>query len=237
MTERSEIFSHLSIKGFTLNPLKDPRHIRNLLYGLGTTYNKKHPCDWDDSLIHTYYFEKIIEESISCNYVEDEGFRGIVAFAALLNGYYVLRIWDEYEPAQIEFNVYVKGDLDPDVCLDHLKAPVSKTQDITDGLGMFDFTYSLTKQPVLFNSIMKNNKKIKAYETDLNGYNTLNIIGCHFCKMQAKYWGILPPEPNKFYMESKENEWIKENYKNGYYKNTFMSVPVCENHTGNIAKE
>jgi hypothetical protein len=38
MTERSEVVSHLSIKGFTLNPLKSEHLARNLLNGLGTTY-------------------------------------------------------------------------------------------------------------------------------------------------------------------------------------------------------
>jgi hypothetical protein len=41
MTERSEVVSHLSIKGFTLNPFKNKDLAKRLLLGLGTTYEKK----------------------------------------------------------------------------------------------------------------------------------------------------------------------------------------------------
>ena len=237
MTQRSEVVSHLSIKGFTLNPLKNRYMAENLLRGLGTTYEKNHNCDWDSSVTHRYHFEEILLESINCNYIEDKGSRGMVGFAALVNGYYVLRIWDEYEPAQIEFNVYVRGDLDPDICLDHLKAPYSKEKVNADGLGMFDFTYSLVKEPLPFNQIMKKDKELRPYAIDAEGHKTLDIISCYRCPEQAKYWGILPPIPNKTYRDKVENSWMQENYENGFYDNSFMSVPVCENHRNDMEKE
>jgi hypothetical protein len=237
MTERSEVVSHLSIKGFTLNPLKNKDLAKRLLLGLGTTYEKKHNCDWDSSVIHSYHFEGIIPESINCNYIQDKGSRGMIGFAALVNGYYVLRIWDEYEPAQIEFNVYVRGDLDPDICLDHLKAPYSKIEGDVDGLGMFDFSYSIVKEPLPFNQIMKQDKELRPYAIDAEGHKALDIISCYRCPMQAKYWGILPPIPNKTYRDKVENSWMQENYENGFYDNSFMSVPVCENHRNDMEKE
>jgi hypothetical protein len=161
----------------------------------------------------------------------------MIGFAALVNGYYVLRIWDEYKPAQIEFNVYVRGDLDPDICLDHLKAPYAKEDGVVDGLGMFDFSYSIVKEPIPFNQIMKTNKELKPYAINAEGYKVLDIISCYCCPMQAKYWGILPPAPSKDYRDSIEDSWIRENYENGFYKNSFMSVPICENHRNDTRSE
>lgn len=236
MTIRPEEHSHLTINGYTVNPIKNIDHAKLLLTGLGTTYQKEHPCDRDDKLIHKYYFDKLIPYSVNAIYVEEEGSRGLFAVAALTNGYYILRIWDEPEPAHVQFDIYVRGDLDPDICLDHLKAPFAKNKNEVDGLGLFDFTYSLIKNPISFNRISKNNKEIAPYNIN-NKYNHLDKITCYFCPQLAQFWGILPAEPATVDREKPENEELRIRYDSGYYKNSFMSVPICENHKINTLGE
>lgn len=196
INHNEKIVSHLTINGFTINPIKDISCFVTLINSLCTIYNKKHECDHRIGLMHENYLGKQVGEP-SVSYIENESFKGLIGFTVLENGYFVIKIWDNIYPAEIQFDLYLDEKIkDCDLIVDHLSCP-SKPY---DGLGLFNATYSLNNYVKSKTFISKNNNQIPPYcvnepfnlkdldEKKENYYyilNQLREVECHFCSEQA----------------------------------------------------
>jgi hypothetical protein len=181
----------LIINGFTINPVKDKDNLVNILTGL-CNYEKKHLCDFGNKTVHTNYLGKQIGET-RVDYVQNEDHSGLIGYVLLENGYFVLKIWDNIYPAEIQFDMYLDEKmLDPYIIIDHLSAPAIPL----DGLGMFNYKHTLSYTTKQDNILFKNNKKNSAYKINEPFYleeykknsenskfilNELNNISCYFC--------------------------------------------------------
>ena len=133
----------------------------------------------------------------SVSYIENESFKGLIGFTVLENGYFVIKIWDNIYPAEIQFDLYLDEKIkDCDLIVDHLSCPAKPY----DGLGLFNTTYSLNNYVKSKTFISKNNNQIPPYcvnqpfsikdldEKKENYYyilNELREIECHFCNEKA----------------------------------------------------
>jgi hypothetical protein len=185
------IGTKLIINGFTINPIKDRDSLINILNGL-CSYQKKHLCDFEAKVVHTNHLGKQIGEP-RVDYVKNKEHSGLVGYVLLENGYFVLKIWDDIYPAEVQFDMYLDEKmLDPYIVIDHLSAPATPL----DGLGMFNYTHTLSYTTKQDNILFKNNKKNSAYKVNqpfnLEEYkknsenskvilNELNNISCYFC--------------------------------------------------------
>jgi hypothetical protein len=196
MVHNEKIVSHLTINGFTINPIKDIHCFTTLINSLCTIYDKEHECDHKIGVMHENYLGKQVGEP-SISYIENESFKGLIGFTVLENGYFVIKIWDNIYPAEIQFDLYLDEKIkDCDLIIDHLSCPAQPY----DGMGLFNITYSLNNCIKSKTFISKNNNQIPPYyvnqpfnieelnEKKENYYVTLNQlkeIECHFCNEQA----------------------------------------------------
>jgi len=157
------IASHLIINGFTINPIKDIYYLRILINSLCTIYDQAHECDFDSGIVHENYLGKQIGQP-SVSYIENATFKGLIGFAVLENGYFVIKIWDDIHPAEVQFDLYLDAKLpDCDIILDHLSCPVGDRYPFSDGLGLFDCTYSINYITKNESPISRINKKTPTY--------------------------------------------------------------------------
>lgn len=196
INHNEKIVSHLTINGFTINPIKDIDCFVIFINSLCTIYDKKHECDHRIGLIHENYLGKQVGEP-SVSYIENESFKGLIGFLVLENGYFVIKIWDNIYPAEVQFDLYLDEKIkDCDLIIDHFSCPAIPY----DGMGLFNTTYSLNNCVKSKTFISKNNNKIQPYcvnepfnvkeltEKRENYYfilNELREIECHFCNEKA----------------------------------------------------
>lgn len=227
MSAQPKLYSHLNVTGFTLNPVKSTEEIQNLFIGLGS-YPPTHICDADTELEHENYVGSIILDSISSFYQKEPN-SGIFLSACYSNGYATLKIWDTFLPARFEFNMHLNGFMkDADLILDHLKAPARPS----DGIGAFDYEFSLTTKEVPFSRLSKKDptfadiKLGTEFEINLDTREikgdpaTLSQITCYACTEPALYWGMTKvPVPTNYRLNKYKLEEDLINFK---------TVPVCE---------
>lgn len=215
--------TRLILNGFTINPVTHLPHLINIFRGL-TEYRTKHKCDTgSDGPIHTNYLGKSIFGPVGTKipdiYSDNAG---SIVQGILENGYYTCRVWENCYPAKIQFDLFLENDLpDIDLIIDHLSAPAIPQ----DGLGLFDYTYSISNTKEHTTSLQKNNiykdssyhvNKLISFETHDNWSVTLNelkTIECYFCNEKPEYWISL----------NKDNSNPHTNY---------ISVLACPNHKG-----
>lgn len=214
--------SRLTVNGFTINPITKSELLSVVLDGL-VSYKETHLCDYGHISTHKNYLGKKIG-SPSVIEVNEGSSSFLQGHVDLSNGWLDIRIWNNVYPAEIMLDIYIRGDiLDPDLIIDHLCAPALPM----DGMGMFDYTYSLSSSPVVQNSMSKFDKKSSAYkvnpEAEIDGdslrvvLNRLSGMQCHYCDEQATDWIIVgPPMPHDAV------ELIPA-----------KSVGACKNHLGN----
>ena len=196
INHNEKIVSHLTINGFTINPIKDVGCFTTFINSLCTIYYKKHECDHRIGLMHENYLGKQVGEP-SVSYIENESFKGLIGFAVLENGYFVIKIWDNIYPAEVQCDLYLDEKMeDCDLIIDHFSCPAQPY----DGMGLFNTTYSLNNSVKSKTFISKDNNKIYPYcvnepfskkdfeEKKENYYvilNELREIECHFCNQKA----------------------------------------------------
>lgn len=197
------IATKLIINGFTINPIKDVKTLSNFLKGL-CGYGKKHACDFvDHTIIHTNYLKKQIGEA-KIDYVENKKFSGLIAYVLLVNGYFVIKIQNNIYPAEIQFDLYLDEKmLDPYIILDHLSCPALPH----DGLGMFDYQYSLSYVTKPRSILSKKSKKV-SYVKDINSFqivlSELEKSSCYFCDTVAENF-IFFDTPRKIVLSCKDH--------------------------------
>jgi hypothetical protein len=212
----------LILNGFTINPVTHLPHLINIIRGL-TEYNIKHKCDTgSDGPIHTNYLGKPIFGPVGTKIPDIHSDNaGSIVQGILENGYYTCRVWENCYPAKIQFDLFLEDDLpDIDLIIDHFSAPAIPQ----DGLGLFDYTYSISKTKEHTTTLQKNTDKDSAYDVndlitfDKNGnwsviLNRLKSPECYFCNKKPEHWISLNKNTDK-----NHTDWI--------------SVLSCTNHKG-----
>jgi hypothetical protein len=199
-----EVETRLTVNGFTMNPITNPMLLSVVINGL-VSYKDNHLCDYGQASTHKNYLGKKITEPI-VTVSEDKSF--IQAHVGLTNGWINIRITNNVYPAKVVLDAYVAGDIkDADLIIDHLCAPALPM----DGIGMFDYTYTLQSNPILNNAMSKHNHHASPYKLNDPALvsdgsvevtlNKLSSIECHFCSSPAVTWLIvgppMGPEANK----------------------------------------
>jgi len=59
------------------------------------------------------------------SYVEAEGNRGVTAAVMIETSHIAFHIWDEKDPALLQFDLYTCGELDEDIVLQHIDSAMS----------------------------------------------------------------------------------------------------------------
>lgn len=211
--------NNLRIHGFTINPITHPDFLHRFIKGLAS-YSDMHKCDFGDGdkprKFHKNYLGKLINIPDVVK-IEKEGFSGLIGHCVLENGYFNLRVWNDIYPSQIYFSLFLEDDiLDADLIIDHLSAPAVPN----DGMGMFDYTYSINKEIFMSNPLEKFSKSESSYYVNkpikVDGKDweiTLNKLGkitCHFCESVPHYW---------LFAKNKENHHSRSS-----------AVIVCKDH-------
>jgi hypothetical protein len=184
--------SYLRINGYTINPIKDHLILRDLVMGL-VGYKSFHKCDYGiTDIIHKNYLGKIVGVP-NIQYIDYEGYKGLNATVFLTNGYFVIKILDSLYPAEIQLDLYIRGELgDADLIIDHLAAPGLAH----DGMGMFDYTYKITSEIIPQHSMSSSKintiDDLKQKDT-LDDLNTLKNSRCYFCEETASAWVFIGP--------------------------------------------
>jgi hypothetical protein len=217
--------SRLSINGFTMNPITDSRALMDVVYGL-TKYKNKHVCDFGGLSIHNNYLGKIIGQPKVIRISQEEN-EGLQAHVDLTNGWFTIKIWDKTYPAEVMADFYIRGPLDdPDLIIDHLCAPAIPH----DGMGLFDYQYSISSSSAL-NHIMQKNEKnespyivndpIRRFDDNTKWdvvLNQLSNIQCYYCSDKATEWIIIGPP------------WHPLLTENEKYLTASKVVPSCYGH-------
>lgn len=190
MKKELDVFSKLVIHGFTINPITDKEEFKTILNGLCNSYLDFHICDYGiDPVVHKNDLGKLLFKDFFIQYLDPLEKEGLIAFVALENGYFTIKIKYNVYPAEILFDLFIdKKITDIDIIVDHLSAPAIKN----DGLGMFDYTYNLSyiaknksilqkyKKNVVSDKVFANN--FKNNEEGQIYLNSLNSVECYFCE-------------------------------------------------------
>lgn len=227
MDKKLKYSSKFTLRGYTINPIKDSEWLNNMLSGL-FTYAEKHLCDYGNGVYHKNYLGNQIGKPYIVN-IQDAGNEGLIATQYMSNGYFVMKIVDTVYPAEVRFDLFLNEPLDDvELLIDHLTAPAIPF----DGPGIFDYTYSLvhestpvhhlnkldkSKSSYFVNDPLIKNKEDGSWSVTLNEFS---YIECYFCNAYACKWIIVgPPYKN---LEDKNIESIN--------LPEFKTVPCCENH-------
>ena len=226
MNKKLKYSSKFSLRGYTINPIKDPEWLGNMLSGL-FTYSKEHLCDYGHESYHKNYLGNPIGKPYIV-YIEDAGNRGLIATQYMSNGHFVIKIVDDVYPSEIRFDLFLNESLDDaELLIDHLTSPAIPF----DGPGIFDYTYSLIHENTPVHHLNKSDKSKSSYfindplkkEEDGSWSATLNELGkieCYFCKKEASRWIIIGAP----YQKTEEEEIVDINSAE------FKTVPSCEYH-------
>jgi hypothetical protein len=249
-----QINTNIKIFGFTINPPKNEEQLKNILYGLTNSYEKKHICDFSENsdVVHVNPFieQKIHFDQISVKKIDFKQTCTLVGFLPLNNGYVVIRIKLNTYPCEVGVHIFLNEKVeDIDLVIDHLSAPAllnSKNAN-ADGMELFDIDYSITYESEKNNKINKHDKNIYPERTDWRGENKnyLHNIECFFCREDAGFVSIhghparsvLVCEIHKNYVEDKKSKQFTVNYKNNEKYLTTKFVINDEIYSKNIKKE
>jgi S-adenosylmethionine/arginine decarboxylase-like enzyme len=93
---------HILINAKVKNPLKTPEDGVGFLTRL------------------VYAIQMKIIKGPFASYVEAEGNRGLTAIVMIETSHIAFHIWDEKDPAMLQFDLYTCGELDKDIILEHI---------------------------------------------------------------------------------------------------------------------
>lgn len=196
MHKSLEKHNYLTVNGYTINPIKDSSMLRDIVLGL-VGYKEFHKCDYGiNDIVHKNYLGKIVGPP-NIQYIDYDGYRGLTALVFLTNGYFSLKILDSIYPAEIQFDLYIRGELnDPDLIIDHLAAPGVAH----DGMGMFDYTYDLKSTKIPQHKLSRPDANFVVNNLNKNTLDSLNYLEsthCYFCNNRPEYWIFLGPNENE----------------------------------------
>lgn len=186
------------------------------------SYEDIHFCDYGvKNTTHQNYLGSIIAGPFA-SIVDTDSSHGVIGHCMLTNGHYTLRIWDNVFPAEISLEVFLEDDLpDIDLIVDHLSAPAIPN----DGLGLFDYTFSVTTSSVPSSGLRKSAIGDSSYHIN----SPISFIG-----EDKKDWEITLnklKETECYYCKNSPYQWIFIDDCVNCHLN-FRSVLVCKEHVG-----
>jgi len=118
-----------------------PLHNQLLVNGFTTSALKSETAavEWMQSLVDSIDMKTI--QGPYSSYVEKEGNRGLTCVVMIETSHIALHIWDEPNPAEIQFDLYTCGLLPIDKILKKLE----------EELGLFDYRYMVLERATGFN--------------------------------------------------------------------------------------
>jgi len=119
------LHNHILLNGYVKNPPKDTEKtiawMRDLVDAIGM---------------------KIVQGPFS-SYVEKEGNRGLTASVIIETSHIALHVWDEEDPALIQFDLYTCSTLPADIVI----------RMVNDYMGLVDYRYMILERRTGFNVI------------------------------------------------------------------------------------
>ena len=122
------LHNQLLVNGFTNSALK----------------SEKSAVEWMQSLVDSIDMKTI--QGPYASYVTKEGNQGLTCVVMIETSHIALHIWDEPNPAEIQFDLYTCGLLPIDQILRKLE----------DELGLFDYHYLVLERETGFNILERN---------------------------------------------------------------------------------
>lgn len=226
MDNKLKYLSKFTLHGYTINPVQDIEWLNNFIFGL-FTYSKEHLCDYGSGKKHLNYLGKQIEPPYIVK-IENPGNKGLIATQYMTNGYFIIKITDDIYPAEVRFDLFLNESLnDIELIIDHLTAPAIPF----DGLGVFDYKYSLSQENVMVHNLNKYDRSESSYNINepmiksSDGswsvvLNELEEIKCYFCNSLATRW-IISGHPCRPLESNQSNINLPVS----------KTLPVCIDHT------
>ena len=122
------LHNQLLVNGYTNTPLK----------------SEASAIEWMQSLVDSIDMKTI--QGPYSSYVTKEGNMGLTCIVMIETSHIALHIWDEPNPAEIQFDLYTCGDLPIDKILKKLE----------DDLGLVDYHYMVLERATGFNVLERN---------------------------------------------------------------------------------
>jgi len=119
------LHNHILVNGYTLFPPQDP----------------KTAIDWMKSLVDSIGM-KIVQGPFA-SYVEKEGNRGLTIATIIETSHIAMHVWDEPDPALVQFDLYTCSTLDVEQVLKNLQ----------DNIKLFNYEVMVVERANKFNII------------------------------------------------------------------------------------
>lgn len=119
------LHNHLMVNGYTLFPPQ----------------NMEKTIDWMKDLVESIGM-KIVQGPFA-SYVEKEGNRGLTIATIIETSHIAMHVWDEPDPALVQFDLYTCSTLDVEVILKNLQ----------DNIGLFNYKTMVVERANDFNII------------------------------------------------------------------------------------
>jgi len=101
--------------------------------------------EWMQSLVDSINMKTI--QGPYASYVTKDGNRGLTCVVMIETSHIALHIWDEPDPAEIQFDLYTCGELPVQDVINNLES----------SLGLFNYKYLVLEREVGFNQVMSGN--------------------------------------------------------------------------------
>jgi len=101
--------------------------------------------EWMQSLVDSINMKTI--QGPYASYVTKDGNRGLTCVVMIETSHIALHVWDEPDPAEIQFDLYTCGELPVQDVINNLES----------SLGLFNYKYLVLEREVGFNQVMSGN--------------------------------------------------------------------------------
>ena len=101
--------------------------------------------EWMQSLVDSINMKTI--QGPYASYVTKDGNRGLTCVVMIETSHIALHVWDEPDPAAIQFDLYTCGELPIQDVINNLES----------SLGLFNYKYLVLEREVGFNQVMSGN--------------------------------------------------------------------------------
>jgi S-adenosylmethionine/arginine decarboxylase-like enzyme len=101
--------------------------------------------EWMQSLVDSINMKTI--QGPYASYVTKDGNKGLTCVVMIETSHIALHVWDEPDPAEIQFDLYTCGELPVQDVINNLES----------SLGLFNYKYLVLEREVGFNQVMSGN--------------------------------------------------------------------------------
>ena len=107
--------------------------------------SEEEAVEWMQSLVDSINMKTI--QGPYASYVTKDGNRGLTCVVMIETSHMALHVWDEPDPAEIQFDLYTCGELPVQDVINNLES----------SLGLFNYKYLVLEREVGFNQVMSGN--------------------------------------------------------------------------------